>query len=142
MSTTIGEQFIGALASNDESRYELILRDDVGMRIWGARQSELYRPRARVIKRLIEEWSRWNDASIEMISIVTNGDRVALEYRIQATEEDRYVEHNRAAFFVIEQAQIKTIDTPNPSTVVMTLASPYVPFLSSLAISMSCFQAT
>ncbi|MEW5719359.1 MAG: hypothetical protein AB1817_12070 [Chloroflexota bacterium] len=55
MSNSIAEQFLAALASNDAAQYARVLRDDVGLRVWGARQSEIHRPRERVIKRFMDE---------------------------------------------------------------------------------------
>ena len=45
--------------------------------------------------------------SLEGFDIVGTGDRVAVEFRIQATENDRYVEHNRSAFLTIKDDQIQ-----------------------------------
>jgi GNAT superfamily N-acetyltransferase len=118
-SKFIAEQFIDAIRSNDATKYTRVLREDAGIRIWGSNQSEIHRPRARVVKRLMDEWSAWRDATIETLSIVANDERVAIEFRIQATENARYVEHNRAAFLSIEENQVKTIDlycpAPQPS---------------------------
>lgn len=55
LSNSIAEQFLAALASNDAAQYARVLRDDVGLRVWGARQSEIHRPRERVIKRFMDE---------------------------------------------------------------------------------------
>ncbi len=106
----IGQQFLDALAANDPARFADILDEMVGMRIGGWRGSEFYRPRERVVQRLIDEWSAWGDPTLEVFSIVGEGDRVALEFRIQATENGCYVEHNRSAFFQIAEGKVQTID--------------------------------
>jgi GNAT superfamily N-acetyltransferase len=115
----IAEQFLAALASNDAAQYARVLREDAGLRIWGSTQGEVYRPRVRVTKRLMDEWAAWNDATIETLSIIADAERVAVEFRIQVTENARYVEHNRAAFLVVKENQVQTIDlycpAPQPS---------------------------
>jgi GNAT superfamily N-acetyltransferase len=58
---------------------------------------------------LIEEWSTWFDPSIELLNAIDGEDQVSLEFRIQATEHDRYVEHNRSAFLKIKDGQIEQI---------------------------------
>ena len=101
----LAQDFLNALSSNDPARYEAVLSEEVGMRLnrWDGR--EIYRPRKRVMQRFIDEWSSWPDPSLEGFEIVATGDRVALEFRIQATENDRYVEHNRSAFLTIKDDQ-------------------------------------
>ena len=115
MSNSIAEQFLAALASNDAAQYERVLREDVGLRVWNPYGCEVYRPRERVVKRLMDEWSAWNDATIETLSVVANDERVAVEFRIQATEHARYVEHNRAAFLVVKENLVQTIDLYYPA---------------------------
>jgi GNAT superfamily N-acetyltransferase len=106
----LARDFLNALSSNDVARYEAVLSEDVGMRLnrWDGR--EVYRPRKRVMQRFIDEWSSWPDPSLEGFESIVQGDRVALEYRIQATENARYVEHNRSAFLSIKDDKIHIID--------------------------------
>jgi GNAT superfamily N-acetyltransferase len=115
LSNPIAEQFLAALASNDAAQYARVLRDDVGLRVWGASQTEIYRPRERVVKRLMDEWTAWNDATIETLSVTANDEHVAIEFRIQATEHARYVEHNRAAFLAVKENLVQTIDLYFPA---------------------------
>ena len=119
MSNSLAEQFLAALASNDAAQYARVLRDDVGLRVWNPRGCEVYRPRERAVKRLMDEWSAWNDATLETLSIVAHDERVAIEFRIQATENARCVEHNRAAFLAVRENLVQTIDlycpAPQPS---------------------------
>jgi hypothetical protein len=56
--------------------------------------------------RFMEEWSSWPDATPESFDVLLQGDRVAVEFRIQATEHERYVEHNRSAFLTIKNDQM------------------------------------
>ena len=102
--------FMTALSSSDTARYEAVLDEEVGLRLnrWDGR--EVYRPRTRVMARLMDEWSSWPDPTLEVFDVLPHGDRVAVEFRIQATENQRYVEHNRSAFLTIKDDQITLID--------------------------------
>lgn len=106
----IVRDFLDALAVNDSAKYERILSEDVGMRLTRWDGSEMYRPRFRVVERLTREWSAWRDATLETFGILAEGDRVAVEFRIQATEDGQYVEHNRSAFLTIKDNLIQAID--------------------------------
>ena len=90
--------------------YEAVLCEDAGIRIGRWDKGEVYRPRWRVVKRLMEEWSAWPDPTLEAFDVLADGEHVAIEFRIQATEHDRYVEHNRSAFLTIKDGKIYTID--------------------------------
>ncbi|HTP07968.1 MAG TPA: GNAT family N-acetyltransferase, partial [Anaerolineae bacterium] len=52
----------------------------------------------------------WPDPTLESFEVLAQDDRVAVEFRIQATEHDRYVEHNRSAFLTIKDDKVHTID--------------------------------
>jgi hypothetical protein len=106
----LANAFLAALAANDTVPYEQVLAENAGMRIWRWDGSEAYRPRGRVALRLIEEWAAWPDAKIELISLLADDRRAALEFRIQATENARYIEHNRSAFLEIAGGKIQSID--------------------------------
>ena len=82
----LAEDFMIALSSNDTARYKAVLTEDAGLRLnrWDGR--EVYRPRTRVMARLMEEWLSWPDATLETFDAITQGDRLAVEFRIQATE--------------------------------------------------------
>ena len=109
-STPIAHAFLDALASKDSTRYERVLHPDVGMRVWGWKEIKVHRPRAKVMQYLIDEWSAWSDATLEKLSVVTGDALIAIEFRIQATENGRYVEHNRSGFLKLKDGQIETID--------------------------------
>ncbi len=102
--------FLEALVANTQVAYERILAEDCSLRAWRWDGSEAHRPRQRVIARMMEEWSGWPDPHLETFSILSDLARAAIEYRIQATEHDRYVEHNRSAFLTIADGGITTID--------------------------------
>ena len=116
-SHTLSRQFLAAVAANDAAAYEAVLAPDAALRMWHWRGLDVRRPRKRVVARLMEEWSAWPDASLEVLSVVADGDRTALEFRIQTTEDQRYVEHNRAAFLTSADNQVKTIDLYCPEPV-------------------------
>jgi hypothetical protein len=82
---------------------------------WDGR--EIYQPRQRVMQRFIAEWSSWPDPTLEGFDVLAHGDRVAVEFRIQATEHDRYVEHNRSAFLTIKDDRIHIIDLYCPEPI-------------------------
>src|SRR5512143_117202 len=115
--TQLAQEFLSALSSNEAACYEAVLSDEVGLRLhrWDGR--EVYRPRSRVMARLMEEWSSWPDPTLESFDVLAQGDRAAVEFRIQATENDRYVEHNRSAFLMIKDDKIHIIDLYCPEPV-------------------------
>ena len=115
--TQLAQEFLTAVASNNPTQFEAVLCEDVGMRLnrWDGR--EIYRPRKRVMQRFIDEWSSWPDPTLEGFDIVGTDDRVAVEFRIQATENQRYVEHNRSAFLTIKDDKIHIIDLYCPEPV-------------------------
>ena len=106
----LAQEFIDALVANDVAKYQAILAEDAGMRVGRWDGGEAYRPRARVIQRLMDEWSAWPDPKLETLAILADGERAAVEFRIQATENNRYMEHNRSAFLAIEDGKVQTID--------------------------------
>lgn len=105
----LAQDFLTALATNTAERYAEIFTDDVGMLIGRWDGGEVHRPQFRVVKRLIEEWSGWADPSVELLNVVGDDKLVAVEFRIQATENNRYVEHNRSAFLKIKEGKIEQI---------------------------------
>jgi hypothetical protein len=113
----LARQFLAALAANDAVRYEVALHEDVGLRLHRWDGFEVYRPRTRVMTRLMEEWTGWPDPTLETFDVLAQGQRVATEFRIQATEHDRYVEHNRSAFLTIKDDQIHIIDLYCPEPI-------------------------
>lgn len=114
----IAREFLAAWGSGDQSRFEAVLADEVGLRFWGTSWLESARPRARVLGRLLGEWRSWPDASLEILNIVAGPDpadekgpgRAAVEFRIQGTENGRYVERYRSAFLTLGQGRVETID--------------------------------
>ncbi|MCL4528427.1 MAG: GNAT family N-acetyltransferase [Chloroflexi bacterium] len=108
-SKQLANDFLQALMSTETSCYESILDEDSSLIFQRWDGMEAHRPRQRVVQRLIEERQTWSDPKIEAFSTTAEGDQIAAEFRIQATECDRYVEHNRSAFLKIQGDKIKQI---------------------------------
>ncbi len=117
MSQEAAEKFLDALATNVPEKFEEILTEDAGMRIGRWDGAEAYRPRRRVIERLRQEWSEWNDARVQTLNVIATAQHAAVEFRIQATENSRYVEHNRAAFLTLKDGKIQLIDLYCPQPI-------------------------
>ena len=109
-SERLAQQFLAALSTSTAAAYEQVLAEDAGLRLWRWDGAYSYRPRQRVIHSLTSEWSAWPDPSLTSFSILPGQERAAIEYRIQATEGDRYVEHNRSAFLTVDGDKISTLD--------------------------------
>ena len=108
----IAQQFLDALATNSAAALEAVLTEDAGLRLMRWDGVEAYRPRERVIEHLQAEWSSWPDARLECLSTLADGERAAVEYRIQATDpiSRRYVEHSRSAFLALAEGRVAMID--------------------------------
>ena len=113
----LGRDFMAAIATNDPDHYAAVLHDDAGLRLYRWDGSEMYRPRHRVVKRLMDEWSAWPDPTLETFTTMADGSKIAIEFRVQATEHDRYVEHNRSAVLTIKDNQIHVIDLYCPEPI-------------------------
>ena len=91
----IANRFLNALTSNDARAYEYALTEDAGMRVWRWDGLVMLRPRRGVIEYLMNEWATWSEPTLETVSVIADTKRAAVEFRIQAREDGRYVEHNR-----------------------------------------------
>jgi hypothetical protein len=112
----VAKDFLTALASPDTLLYEAVLNEDASLFLMRWDGGEVYRPRQRVVERLMSEWSSWSDATLEEFTILSDGDLGGVEFRIQATENQRYVEHNRSAFLKFKDGKIQgvTLYCPEP----------------------------
>src|SRR5258706_13668504 len=112
----LAKDFLKAIASTNAALYETVLNEDASLLIGRWDGGEIYRPRQRVVERLINEWSAWPDATLEEFTVIAEDDVVAMEFRIQATENQRYVEHNGSAFlgFKNRKVQVITLYCPEP----------------------------
>ncbi len=106
----IGQEFIQALAEHTAERYQTLLTEDVGLRIWDWQGNELRRPREKVVERLICEWIELSEPFIECVSVLASANRVALEFRIRTHEQAHYLMRNYSAFLTLEGDQIGMID--------------------------------
>ena len=106
----LARDFMAAIAANDPAQFDAVLHDDAGLRFYRWDGSEMYRPRQRVVQRLMDEWSAWPDPSLETFTILADETKIAIEFRVQATEHDRYVEHNRSAVLTIKDNKVHVID--------------------------------
>jgi GNAT superfamily N-acetyltransferase len=108
----LGRQFLDALAANTPAAFEAVLAGDAGLRLMRWDGAEVYRPRQRVVERLQAEWSSWPDARLECLSVLAEGERAAVEFRIQATDlaSGRYLEHYRSAFLSVVDGRVQIID--------------------------------
>src|SRR5690348_4627702 len=113
----LAEQLLGALVARDTAGVAALLSDDVALRIGGWRGSEAYRPRDRVLARLQAEWDGWPDPRLEIFTVLGDEARAAVEFRIQVTQQDRYVEHNRSAFLTVAGERITLIDLYCPEPI-------------------------
>ena len=86
------------------------LREDVTLRVWRWDGAIAARGRQRVVDWIREEWRRWPDASLEVFTPSAEAQPAAVQFRIQATENGRYVEHNRALFVTCKDGLIQGID--------------------------------
>src|SRR5262245_19317027 len=108
----IAQQFVDALAANDTGACEAVLGEDAGRRRMGWDGAEAYKPRERVIGRFQDEWAAWPDARLECLSSLAEGERAAVEFRIQATDKasGRYLEHIRSAFLTLLEGRVQMIE--------------------------------
>ena len=113
------QTFLDALAANDTAAFEAVLAEEAGLRRMGWNGAEAYRPRARVIGHFQSEWATWPDARLECLSILAEGERAAVEFRIQATDtaSGRYLEHIRSAFLTLADGRVQMIELYCPEPV-------------------------
>lgn len=110
MTTSLTQQFLKALISNEAARFDTCLHQDATLRIHGYSGLEIHRSQNLIVERLTAESADWPDPTVEIFTQHATDNKTAVEFRIQATENGRYVEHNRAAFLTIADERIKTID--------------------------------
>lgn len=108
--SAIGHEFMEALADNRAARYEALLTEDAGLRIWNWEGNEALRPRDKVIGRLLQEWSRLENPALECLSMTASEDRVAIEFRIRTHTGACYRLQNGSAFLTLGGARIEVID--------------------------------
>jgi ribosomal protein S18 acetylase RimI-like enzyme len=82
---------------------------DVTLRVWRWDGAMATRGCERVVDWLCKEWRGWQDASLEVFAS-SDGSPAAVQFRVQATENGRYVEHNRALFLTLAEGVVQGID--------------------------------
>ena len=94
----------------DETLWAALLKEDVTLRVWRWDGSIAARGRQRVVDWLREEWDGWPDATLEVYAPAGQAEASGVQFRIQATEDGRFVEHNRALFVTYMDGLIDGID--------------------------------
>ena len=94
----------------DTAELRSSLREDAILRVWRWDGAIATRGRQRVVDRLQQEWQDWSDASLEVFAPAGETQPAAVQFRIQAMESGRYVEHNRALFITYQDDLIQGID--------------------------------
>jgi GNAT superfamily N-acetyltransferase len=97
-------------ADGDSSLPNGLLREDVTLRVWRWDGSVAARGKQRALDLLHEEWLGWPDPTLEVFPPANQDTATSVQFRIQATEDGRYVEHNRALFVSHKDGLIDSID--------------------------------
>lgn len=126
MPHAVIEHFIDALQKNDATGYEQLLTPDAGMRWFGGEAFEVHRPRVQVIERFLKDGARWNDATVTLMETHGQGPRLVVEFRIQATENSRYIEHNRIAILTLQEERIVQLDLYCPAPIPSARRTGYI----------------
>jgi hypothetical protein len=86
------------------------LREDVTLRVWRWDGAIDVRGRDRVLAWVRDEAKGWPDPALEVFEPAAESQPAAVQFRIQATENGRYMEHNRALFITYRDGLIQGID--------------------------------
>lgn len=106
----LGDAFVVALDAAMSDALAALLTEDVGLREYTTDHLRGLRGRDKVIAHLRGERERLPDWRATRLSVVRDGERVAVEYRAQYTAEGRYLEEMRSAFLQVRDGQVHTID--------------------------------
>lgn len=110
MTDSLPHALIHALAANDRERLATILTPDVCLRVYTPDHFRLVRGFEKVWAAFHEDVDAAPDTRIELLSVVENADRAAIEYRLQYTRDQRYLEEYRSAFLQIREGRIYYLD--------------------------------
>jgi GNAT superfamily N-acetyltransferase len=116
-ANTLTQQFLKALIGSDSAEFDTCLHQDATLRLHTHTGIEVHRPRSRIVERLTAESNTWLNPTLETFSQHTTANKTAVEFRIQATVDGRFIEHNRAAFLTIIDQHLKTIDLYCPEPI-------------------------
>jgi hypothetical protein len=107
----VARDFAAAL-SGGFNDLEGLLAESASLRLYRWDGLEGYSPRRRVIERLRDEWAAWTDTALEILSVMADGERATLEYRVQAADPafGRFVEHYRTALLQVAAGRVAVLD--------------------------------
>ncbi len=105
---------------------EGILHEDVTLRVWRWDGLISTRGCARVAEWFRAERAGWPDARLEVFAPLAEDDRAAVEFRIQATEDGRYIEHNRTLWARFLDGQAHVLDLYCGEPVVSARRADYI----------------
>ncbi|MBV7331283.1 GNAT family N-acetyltransferase [Chloroflexi bacterium TSY] len=111
------EQFLNALVAKNTALFDSILHPDGMLRLHRWDGLQMHCAYKRMVDAIATELAAWPDPTIEIFHIIGDSEQVAAKFRIQATEDQRYVEHNRSAFFSFQDGQIHAIDIYCPEPI-------------------------
>jgi predicted N-acetyltransferase YhbS len=115
----VAERWVHALAEKDVAALDTLMTPEVGLREYGPEITRVLRGLDRVRPHLEADLSTTADTRIERLSVVGNGERAGVEYRVQRTLDERYTEEMRSAFLQVTDGRIHTLDiyrtAPMPS---------------------------
>lgn len=117
---------LSAVAVNDAPGIEAALHEDVSLRVWRWDGLITTRGRDRVANWFQAEWAGWPDATLETFTPIAERDRAAVEFRIQATEGRRYIEHNRTLWVSFVDGQAHMMDLYCAAPVVSARRTDYI----------------
>ncbi len=118
IETDIAQAFVDAVTG--AVPWEDVAANDVGMRAYGSEEIAILRPLHRVRAYFEAAWPAEPDLRGEVLSSLSNGERVSVEFRMQYHVAGRYVEEYCVAVLQVREGQAHTIDlyrtTPMPSS--------------------------
>lgn len=120
------EQVLSQLYGEDASNTPDRLHEDVTLRVWRWDGLISTRGRGRVAEWFRAERAGWPDARLEVFAPLAEDDRAAVEFRIQATEGGRYIEHNRTLWVRFVDGQAHVLDLYCGEPVVSARRADYI----------------
>jgi len=117
---------LAALTAAQPADLAGLLHEDVTLRVWRWDGLISTRGRARVAEWFRAERAGWPDATLEAFAPLAENDRAAVEFRIQATEGRRYIEHNRTLWVRFVDGQAHVLDLYCAAPVVSARRADYI----------------
>ncbi|MEM9490022.1 MAG: GNAT family N-acetyltransferase [Myxococcota bacterium] len=94
-SRRAARQVVEALAAGSVEAFAEHIADHAILRLWRWDGREQLRPRDRLFRHLAAEWAAWDTPILEILSIVVEGERAVVEFRVQTSADGVPIEHNR-----------------------------------------------